>query len=73
VANDERLTKIHPDSSGFPQKGIMFRDITTLLKDPEANKSALKQLTNFAKDLGVTKVVGIESRGFISARYLPRN
>ncbi len=54
----------------FPKKGIMFRDITTLLKDPEAIKAALKQLTNFSKELGVSKVVGIESRGFIFGAML---
>lgn len=54
----------------FPKKGIMFKDITTLLKDPEAVREAIKQLYNYSKDLGVTKVVGIESRGFIFGAIL---
>ncbi len=49
----------------FPKPGIMFRDITTLLKDPEAFDFTLNQLYGFAKDLKINKVVGIESRGFI--------
>lgn len=49
----------------FPKSGIMFRDITTLLKEPEAIKESLEQLYNSAKDKNISKVVGIESRGFI--------
>ena len=54
----------------FPKEGIMFRDITTLLKDPMALKSTIDQLYELAKDLNVTKVVGIESRGFIFGSML---
>lgn len=54
----------------FPKKGIMFRDITTLLIDPEASKYTLESLYNYAKDLNVTKVVGIEARGFIFGALL---
>lgn len=49
----------------FPKKGIVFRDITTLLKDPIGLKEAADELYNQAKVLNITKVVGIESRGFI--------
>jgi adenine phosphoribosyltransferase len=49
----------------FPIKGIMFRDITTLLKNPDAVKETLRQLITFTDGLNVDKVVGIESRGFI--------
>ncbi|MCW9065226.1 MAG: adenine phosphoribosyltransferase [Ignavibacteriaceae bacterium] len=49
----------------FPIKGIMFRDITTLLKNPDAVKETLRQLITFTEGLSVDKVVGIESRGFI--------
>ncbi len=54
----------------FPKKGIMFRDITTLLKDPEASRETLDLLFNFAKDLKINKVVGIEARGFIFGALL---
>ena len=49
----------------FPKEGIMFRDITTLLKDPEALKHTLNELYKMTKNLNISKVVGIESRGFI--------
>ena len=50
---------------GFPKEGIMFRDITTLLKDEKGVSEALDQLYNLAKNKKITKVVGVESRGFI--------
>ena len=54
----------------FPKPGIMFRDITTLLKNPEAFNYTLEQLLDFAKDKNIDKVVGIESRGFIFGSVL---
>ena len=54
----------------FPIKGIMFRDITTLLKDPVAVKKTLGQLLDFTKGKNIDKVVGIESRGFIFGAML---
>ncbi len=49
----------------FPIKGIMFRDVTTLFKDADGLKALSDKLTEEYKDAGITKVVGIESRGFI--------
>ena len=49
----------------FPKEGILFRDITTLLKNPESFNYTLEKLLEFTKDIIVDKVVGIESRGFI--------
>ncbi len=54
----------------FPKKGIMFRDITTLLKDKDALRITTEKLFEFSKDKGITKVVGIESRGFIFGSLL---
>ena len=54
----------------FPKPGIMFRDITTLLKNPEAYNYTLEQLLDFVKDKIINKVVGIESRGFIFGSVL---
>jgi adenine phosphoribosyltransferase len=54
----------------FPVKGIMFRDITTLLKEPFAFNETLNQLYSFTNDLKIDKVVGIESRGFIFGSLL---
>jgi adenine phosphoribosyltransferase len=49
----------------FPKKGIVFRDITTLLKNAEALKTTVDLFTEKYRDLKIDKVVGIESRGFI--------
>lgn len=54
----------------FPKTGIMFRDITTLLKNPEAFNYTLEQLLDFTKGKKISKVVGIESRGFIFGSVL---
>jgi len=54
----------------FPIKGIMFRDITTLLKDPVAISETFNKLLAFCKDQKFDKVVGIESRGFIFGAML---
>ncbi len=54
----------------FPKKGIMFRDITTILKDPAAFKITAARLFEQAENLDVNKVVGIESRGFIFGSIL---
>lgn len=54
----------------FPIKGIMFRDITTLLKDPVAVKETLNQLLSFSQEHRIDKVVGVESRGFIFGAML---
>jgi adenine phosphoribosyltransferase len=55
------------DVPDFPQKGILFKDITTLLKDGAAFKDAIDQMTGRVKDWDVDLVVGMESRGFIFA------
>ncbi|MBI4451502.1 adenine phosphoribosyltransferase [Candidatus Woesearchaeota archaeon] len=49
----------------FPKKGIMFRDVTTLLLNPAAFKTALEQLHDRYAGKGIALVAGIESRGFI--------
>ncbi len=49
----------------FPKKGIVFRDITTLLKNPKALSEAAELLTTHARECDVQVVAGIESRGFI--------
>jgi adenine phosphoribosyltransferase len=49
----------------FPKPGILFYDITTLLRDPEGFKAALDAMTSPYRDQGISLVVGIESRGFI--------
>ena len=51
----------------FPKKGINFRDVTTLYKDAECVQIMLDELERIYKDKGITKIVGIESRGFVMA------
>jgi adenine phosphoribosyltransferase len=54
----------------FPKKGIMFRDITTLLQDPAAFQKANDALFERYRSAGVEKIVSIESRGFIFGSVL---
>ena len=49
----------------YPIKGVMFRDITTLLKDPEGLRDSINKLVDRYKDLKIDKIAAIESRGFI--------
>lgn len=49
----------------YPKAGIMFRDITTLLANPEAFKAVQNALVDAYKNKGFTKIIGTESRGFI--------
>ena len=54
----------------FPRKGINFRDVTTLFKNAECVKIMLDELVELYKDKGITKIVGVESRGFVMASAL---
>jgi adenine phosphoribosyltransferase len=49
----------------YPVDGISFKDITTLLKEPIAFKNVVDQISDFYKNKGITKIVSLESRGFI--------
>jgi adenine phosphoribosyltransferase len=53
------------DVSDFPVRGILFRDITTLLKDPDGFKASVDMMADRLRDCNAQKVIGIESRGFI--------
>lgn len=66
----ENLKKLIRDVPDFPTKGIIFRDLTTMLKNPEALHVAGDALIELFKDKGITKVVGIESRGFIGGSIM---
>ena len=54
----------------FPKKGVNFRDVTTLYKNAECMKIMTDELYELYKGKGITKIVGIESRGFIMAAAL---
>lgn len=49
----------------FPVPGIHFQDITTLFKNPDCLKIMREETVEMYKDKGITKVVGVESRGFL--------
>lgn len=66
----EDLKAIIRDVPDFPSVGIMFRDLTTMIKNGEALHVMGDALEALYKDKGVTKVVGIESRGFIGGSIL---
>lgn len=66
----EELKNTIRDVPDFPSKGIMFRDLTTMIKNGEALHLMGDALTDLYRDKGVTKVVGIESRGFIGGSIL---
>ncbi|MCK5576282.1 MAG: adenine phosphoribosyltransferase, partial [Sphingomonadales bacterium] len=51
--------------SGFPKAGVQFRDITTLLADPEGIKRVVDDLVGRYKGVQIDKVAGIDARGFI--------
>jgi len=59
------LTDYIKDIPDFPKKGILFRDISPLLKSPEGWAAAMRQLGLFCERLNPDLIVGIESRGFI--------
>lgn len=68
--NNEILMKNLRSVPDFPQKGINFRDVTTLFKNPECLRIMLDELNEIYKGKGITKIVGIESRGFVMASAL---
>jgi adenine phosphoribosyltransferase len=51
----------------FPKPGIQFKDITPLLASPDAFREAMTKLADPFRDVNVTKIVGIEARGFLFA------
>lgn len=61
---EELKNKIR-DIPDFPKKGILFKDITTLLSDPKSFRAAVDLIADHYKDKKVDLVVGIEARGFI--------
>ncbi len=54
----------------WPKKGVNFRDVTTLFKNPKCLRIIEDELYDHYKDKGITKIVGIESRGFVMSSAL---
>ena len=58
------------DVQDFPIKGVVFKDLTTAFKNPDCMRFFENEMYDLYKDKGITKVIGIESRGFIMAPVL---
>ena len=67
------LSKYIRSIKDYPKKGILFRDITTLIKDENAFKECVDQLTKIIKNLEFDKIAAIEARGFIFASAVSYN
>jgi adenine phosphoribosyltransferase len=63
----QQLASLIDDVPDFPKKGILFKDITTLLKDRRAFKQSIDQMTDLVRAHAPQVVIGMESRGFIFA------
>ena len=61
----ERLRSLIRDIPDFPEAGIVFKDITPLMADPNALAFAVKGLADYARPLGVDCVIAAEARGFL--------
>ena len=61
------------DIPDFPQPGILFRDITPLLQDPEAFRFVVDRLSDEYREAGIDAIVAIESRGFLFGAPLAQN
>lgn len=63
--NEQEIKKIIRDVPDFPKKGILFKDLTTAFAKPECLDWFSEEIVKLYKDKKITKVLGIESRGFI--------
>ncbi len=61
----EKIAASFRNVPDFPKAGVQFKDITTALKNPEILHEMVDILYEYYKDKGITKVVGVESRGFV--------
>ena len=66
MTQQEAIAQIR-DVKDFPVKGIVFKDLTTVFDKPECLRWMRDEIVNLYRAYGITKVVGIESRGFILA------
>lgn len=62
---EDKLKLAIRDVPNFPKEGIVFKDITPIMMNPELSEEVLEYLVNQFKDKGLTKIAGIESRGFL--------
>mgnify|MGYP003749006277 CR=1 FL=1 len=73
MSSTDHLKNYIRDIENFPEQGILFRDITTLIKNEEAFKETINQMTNILDKLDFDKIASIESRGFVFAAPLSFN
>lgn len=66
----ERVKSVVRNIPDFPVPGIQFKDLTTAFKDPEALQIMTQAMVELYRDAGITKVVGVEARGFIGGAIL---
>ena len=70
ISNSSDLKRLVRDIPDFPKKGIIFKDITPILKSPEALQFAVDELADLLEGAHPDQIVGIESRGFIFSSIL---
>lgn len=69
----EQVKRIIRDVPDFPKKGILFKDLTTAFINPDCMQWFADSLTEAYRDKGITKILGIESRGFVVAPIVANN
>jgi len=65
IINLENIKESIRNVPDFPKKGIQFKDLTTTFKQPDLLNFLVEKISNYYSDKKITKIVGIESRGFI--------
>ena len=73
IEEKEKIEKLIRSVEDFPEKGVVFRDITTALKDKEGLEIVIKDFTDRYKDKGIDYVVGADARGFIFGAAIAYN
>ena len=71
--SEDDLKRIIRDIPDFPQKGILFRDITPLLQDPQAWRTCVDSLTDWCRGKGIEAVAAVEARGYLIGAPLAYN
>ena len=62
---EQKIKAVIRDAPNFPKEGIVFKDITPIMMDSILSNDVLNYLVDLYKDKGLTKIAGIESRGFL--------
>ena len=73
IEEKEKIEKLIRSVKDFPEKGVIFRDITTALKDKEGLEIVIKDFTDRYKDKGIDYVLGADARGFIFGAAIAYN